>query len=1043
MILNVYTRAANFSGEAMPPLAFAECVVRFSRLLAVLNLSAGSLDNDALAHLVRGTPLRQKPRLSVPRVAINPTRHEICSVLFRALPSEATASTDDRVMVLAGMASVLSTLGLHRKRALVMKEFFSALIPGLVQARKVAAAEIGVHPAAGIAALDGNGPPKAATPTAEVGEERGVDELLRALGRVYGIPDTQSLHASVHPHGATGETSNGSAARDILRTSTLRSFGSLDLKLDVLRLCIRLCEALPDFAGVLHFTAALLRLAGPGTAPDANSTDVVVALSREEQTRLYTNFSRTVSATAQRGLDEVQTDYWDDFLVRGVHVVEEPLSLRLTHHRPSELETAASSKAGPFLHNPFLKKPDANAAERILVANDEYAFVAALQNPYEFEVEIESLRIAGDGVDFTACDRSLVLGPYRTQKFSVRGVARSSGTLTVNGCHVKIRGCRERFFPVFAEPWKPERDNKMKEIGLSRSLDLPSSRPGSASRSDAVEPASAAPQSASLSMTVIPEQPVAVVSDVSLPHSAVMVLEGETKKFTVTLHNASETTSIDFVHVSFQDSAALALRAATSNRDLPASELHELEVQLAQFPSLRLCNAVDDAVVLHPGKQMVLKMEVVGRARLSDAVVQFDYAHLSMKRSEVKERFFTRQLTVPISITVNASVQLQRPDVLPLSADFTWPDCAASGSPVLLSAKDTDLVERTISGKRNEPGPELCMLVLDLRNAWPNPLSVSLQVRSDTSRVDGDDDSLSAWHDASSTLEVIQPGHVNRIAVLLPRLHLPDPYAAVPSLNPASQRQFVVSASKTSPAAERAAREAFWFRAALLARIRGVWCDDAGGRSGVLDLRGIRLSALMVEALRLDDIGVALSVHDAARDSDNSDKNASKDGDDSGNGGVVTAQVHRLCFDVPLDTFVVLRAHLHNRGRAPVLPLLRLLPHLAGVPRATALDLDRRLAWSGVLQRRLPLLRAGASAVADLGLIALAPGVYEIGASVDEVQTCGEDDDGLDADGRGSAQPKQPRAPVLGVDVTADVGLRSWHVREPCTIVARNTENRT
>ena len=86
MILNLYTRAANFAGESLPPLAFSECVIRFSKMLAAINLSAGYMDEDTLQHLVLNTPYRQKPRMSVPRLSVHPTRNDVASMLFRALP---------------------------------------------------------------------------------------------------------------------------------------------------------------------------------------------------------------------------------------------------------------------------------------------------------------------------------------------------------------------------------------------------------------------------------------------------------------------------------------------------------------------------------------------------------------------------------------------------------------------------------------------------------------------------------------------------------------------------------------------------------------------------------------------------------------------------------------------------------------------------------------------------------------------------------------------------------------------------------------------
>lgn len=627
MILNIYTRAANFAGENLPPLAFSECVIRFSKLLAAMNLSAGYIDADALNYLVQNTPFREKPRLSVPRLSVNPTRNDIATMLFRALPGPLEASgmtPTDRVVVLAGVASVLSALELQRKKAVVMKEFITSLIPGLVQARKVGAAEMGVHPAAGLAALSmaSNSASGAGALTLSEGElENGIDELLGLLGRIYGIPDTrhtswsQSLTATANGDSVPppNSTSQG-VVEEILRISSLRSFGSLGLKLDILRMCINFCEALPDFNGVIHFTALLLRLAGPGTAPKPNSTDVYVSLPREEQVRLFGNISRTVATAKKLGLPHVDTEYWDDFLVRGLFIMEEPAALRLTQHRPAELKSTQGTKEGPFIHNPWNKQAQASEVDTTLVANEEYRFVIALQNPFEFELEVDSLRIAAEGVEFAAREEKFLLGPYRTQKFPISGVARSSGSLEIIGCYVKVIGCKERLFPIFPDPWKPDRETKMKRIGLKACLGAPMSRPASAIGEPPNLSRASAPKPDSLTFNVIPDQPVVVITDVSLPQGAIMVLDGEMKRFSITVRNISETTAVDFVHISFQDTASAAIQAAISNRDLPAVELHELETQLAHFPSLRWHkNQDEEAITIHPGETASFEIEVVGR----------------------------------------------------------------------------------------------------------------------------------------------------------------------------------------------------------------------------------------------------------------------------------------------------------------------------------------------------------------------------------------------------------------------------------------------
>ncbi|KAH7355939.1 TRAPP II complex [Pyrenochaeta sp. MPI-SDFR-AT-0127] len=1046
MILNLYTRAANFAGESLPPLAFSECVIRFSKLLAAINLAAGYLDEDAMHSLVRNTPYKQKPRLSVPRLSVNPTRNDIASMLFRALPGPVEASgmnPTDRVVVLAGVASVLSSLGLQRKKAVVMKEFITSLIPGLVQARKVGAAEMGVHPAAGLAALNMVGGSVSGAGALNLGEgevENGIDEFLGLLGKIYGIPYSKGAMPDITVSNY-GDQSAGSPRNDessqgvvdaILRISSLRSFGSPGLKLEILRMCLNFCEALPDFNGVLHFTALLLRVAGPGTAPKANSTDVFVALPREEQARLYSNISRTVAASKKLGLQHVETEYWDDFLVRALFILEETAPLRLTQHRPIELKTTNARKDGPFLHNPWVKKPQTSAADTILVANEEYRFLISLQNPYDFELEVESLRIAAEGVEFIALEEHFLLGPYRTQKFQIAGTARSLGTLKIIGCYVKLIACRERLFPIFPEPWKPNREPKMKRIGLNACLGAPMSRPSSAIAPSVERRATSEPKPESLTFTVIPDQPVVVVTHVSLPQSALMVLEGEKKQFTVAVKNTSQTTAVDFVHISFQDSATAVIQAATTNKDLPAAELHELEVQLAHHPSLRWCKSVDEeSLSIKPGEEMSFVIEVVGRTRLTDAIIQIDYANLGKRRSEVDERFFTRQVSVPISITVNASVQLQRPDIVPLSSDFAW-----SGSQSLSflgpnsSSKASEATPAISSGKAGAhlqvfghhtpdqgQNDEYCMLLLDLRNSWPNPLSISLKVRRPASDAGN---STESSDEAYTVNDVIQPGHVNRVAMVLPKIYLDKPHAAVPSLNPANQRQFVVSASRISPEEERGTREAFWYRHELLKLVHGTWKEESNGRHGDLELRGIRFSPRMVEAIKLEDVMIETSVVPDYPLSEGQD---------------TVRQLGRAKFDAIIDEFLTMKTKIRNRSSTPISPILRLQPHLANLPHNVALDLDKRLSWTGVLQRKLPTIQPGGTVESELGVVALCSGTFEIGVTVDEAEVVN-----VGGENEGKRLQSDAQALFQG-DILIEQRLRSWYSKEPCTIVARRKDN--
>jgi len=134
----------------------------------------------------------------------------------------------------------------------------------------------------------------------------------------------------------------------------------------------------------------------------------------------------------------------------------------------------------------------------------------------------------------------------------------------------------------------------------------------------------------------------------------------------------------------------------------------------------------------------------------------------------------------------------------------------------------------------------------------------------------------------------------------------------------------------------------------------------------------------------------------------------------------VVRQIGRSHFVLKAESFATLSVKIHNRTEDTLRLLLRLQPALRHQPHTIALDLSKRFAWSGVLQRALhPAIKPGGVFVAELGVIALAQGDYEINASVEET--------------------KGRRTPVAAHSADA-VGTgterRIWHARSPCLIDA-------
>src|SRR5690606_23532036 len=122
----------------------------------------------------------------------------------------------------------------------------------------------------------------------------------------------------------------------------------------------------------------------------------------------------------------------------------------------------SSQDVDPFIYNPFLKRPDSATVDHTLVAGEPASFRLTLQNPYEIEIELESIRLDTEGAEFEPAVETTTIGPYRTHIMRISGTPKAAGTVRVTGAVIKVRGCRERRFPIFAEPWAPEDEVKIK-----------------------------------------------------------------------------------------------------------------------------------------------------------------------------------------------------------------------------------------------------------------------------------------------------------------------------------------------------------------------------------------------------------------------------------------------------------------------------------------------------------------------------------------------------------------------------------------------------
>ncbi|KAI4187766.1 MAG: hypothetical protein L6R41_002612 [Letrouitia leprolyta] len=544
-----------------------------------------------------------------------------------------------------------------------------------------------------------------------------------------------------------------------------------------------------------------------------------------------------------------------------------------------------------------------------------------------------------------------------------------------------------------------------------------------------------------------------------------MLLEGEKKTFTITLFNASRAVATDLVLLSFEDSTISQLQAAMAKKELRPSDLHELELAAAGQSLRWLREDGEPPPTIGPGQEITLRIEVAGKPGLSDASIGVSYAHLGVARSELKDRFFTRQLTIPFTITVNASVDLIRTELSPFTPSFAWqnqqwqntrssPPSADKSEPSPSIRRRSSISTRSKSQKyaNNENRFQALLsriglspndkshylLCLDCRNSWPSPLSISIQVRSPpTSTTAQSPTSPSSTTDSSKLTytvhESIQPGHTKRILLLLPRLRLRNPHRPIPSLNPAAKKQFVLTAGpKESQEAQLAARENFWYREALLEQIHATWTEESTSRTGTINMRAIRLSQRMVEAYKLPDVDVRMGLGVASVISSSSASTtsasprdrasavtATKDGNDregddndSANPTTTLTQLSPTTYLTPPSTPLTLTTTLANHSPHPLHLLLRLQPRLAGDhPHHVALELGRKFLIHGLLQRVLPVLAPGESRRMEVGITVLGRGRWIVGGVVEEVRVLEREDGG---EGREEGGERERR--VWGVE---------------------------
>ena len=705
MIISLHERAATYEGDKLPQYPFSECIIRLSYLLTVFRKIKGNLTTRILKHVVQG---RVASSDTGPFEATDlmpmASKTEISVALFKAFPPELldapAASLFDTVAIFSGMITVLSFAQLYRKRALVIRDMLSVLIPRLIQARKVGAAELGIHPAASLAAQHGltidshSGSPS----TSNSRIEDALHSLMFLLCATFGICNTEPTCKPPKPldrrKAVSSQNEEASNPSDlilrVLEEVPQRQFGSFTLKMDILRLCANFSEALPNFADVVHFTAALLKTAGPGSAPSEERDDITIPLPPEEQARFAGKIYRTLSVFKAKDAARLEAEYWDPFLVREVDVVRSPdfgfipvtagASLE-TPNPPDDAIAAATKAANPFIHNALDPKAAVNTpVQRILVAGETTTLAVTLQNLYDFEIYVESIVPITTGVPFITKPLSLILAPHRRTQAMISGVATTKGILCVCGFTAKLQGCQEQRFDIFPEPWSPKPEVKLKRSGLAA---LKSEiRPTTSDTDDKEKGASASttvsmpPTARKSAFEVTSEQPLVRLMGTSLIQSMLSILHGEWQRFEVEIKNVSESLAVDFVQLS--TTAGLG-DDETNSPPHVIPEIANPEDKSAQSirtaPLMQWQWSTSTCYPIPASASATIIVSVHGTRDLADRRLNIHYAKLDTEdaeepspsnKSKSKDRteLLTRALFIPLRISAAKTLTLHNIDIL-------------------------------------------------------------------------------------------------------------------------------------------------------------------------------------------------------------------------------------------------------------------------------------------------------------------------------------------------------------------------------------------
>lgn len=626
------------AGEALvslPPLVLPEARIRFCRLMATMYNSNNEISPAVLSSIVEGQIDGLGRRLTGSGPSTGLTRTGIALTLAEAqLSDDIPVAVVEQIVILTGMYEVYAELGMSRKKGAVLKDLIAKLTIALTQARKLGAADAGVHPSASWSTDLG-----ADSVLSVASQHVSAAELVQRMCKIYGIQTT------------------GPDDMQELGTS-VTYFGNARMKFELLQSIMAFAEAATDPEGMLRATSALLKATMPSAAVDAQPGSVELLLGREEQIRLASTVKRTVAAARQLGLQDADGHFWDKFLVRGLTFAPQDVSRTLiSSHSAQRSEAAQDGAANPLLYDPNSSRTaTAVSAREVLVRNERRVCILILQNPLEAPLDIESIEILTESENELSLAAKAfhpaTIPRLKLQHVLLDVLPSAVGNFSIVGCRIKIAGCKAATFDIYQEPWLKTAEDLVKHQGQDILADHATAPPHASPPKRAVIPVTSVIAMPFLELVEAPEG-----------HHLVL-MEGEMQSITVVVCNSSDV----------------------------AAEIYGFQERLNVIR--RRDGQAESSSVIRPGETVSLEMNAVGSSLASHVRLDLSYRPHPFSQQDA----YARLLSLPFEVAIEPSLKFSLPRVQDRDAetfvmDFNVTNAASAPIAYAVRVREEQLVK--------------------------------------------------------------------------------------------------------------------------------------------------------------------------------------------------------------------------------------------------------------------------------------------------------------------------------------------------------------